>query len=171
MRKAITAHPKCVLKQTYFKPNRQDFWHPEKGWPIKVETGSQKEVVFHLLASSPPEPLASPPLVLLAALVTWKKFMVDYRGVCLQVSQPRVCALKFQGWGEETLPVFSQRRQDRGCEGCSCFLNNRMDHLTHRTESVLRTWIHTNLIKLLVNSGSFDFQETCRCRPRSCNIW
>ena len=46
MRKAITAHPKCVLKQTYFKPNRQDFWHPEKGWPIKVETSYQKRRIF-----------------------------------------------------------------------------------------------------------------------------
>ena len=135
MRKAITAHPKCILKQTYFKPHRQDFSHPEKGWPIKVETGFiKKEVDFHLLASSPPEPLVSPPLVLLAALVTWKKYMVDYRRVCLQVSPPRVCALKFQGWGEETQPVFSQRRQDRGCEGCSCFLNNSMDDLTRRTD-------------------------------------
>ena len=44
MRKAITAHPKCILKQTYFKPNRQDFWHPEKGWPIK--TGYQKRSRF-----------------------------------------------------------------------------------------------------------------------------
>ena len=134
MRKAIAAHPKCILKQTYFKPNRHDFWHPEKGWPIKVETGYQKEVDFHLLASSPPEPLASPPLVLLAALVTWKKYMVGYRRVCLQVSPPRVCALKFQGWGEETQHVFSQRRQDRGCEGCSCFLNNSMDDLRRRKD-------------------------------------
>ena len=35
------------------------------GVPIKVFRG-----IFHLLVSSPPDPLASPPLVLLAALVT-----------------------------------------------------------------------------------------------------
>ena len=125
----------------------------------------KREIDFHLLASSPPEPLASPPLVLLAALVTWKKFMIGYRRVCLQVSPPRVCALKFQGWGGETQHVFSQRRQDQGCEGCSCFLNNSLDHLRRCTD------LDSHQSKILFSRGSFDFQETCRCRPRSRNIW
>ena len=79
MRKVVIVHPECILKQimsqtpstTLLAPCEADY--SNVGTRImnpKYQKIILKLGLIHLLASSPPEPLASPPLVLLAALVT-----------------------------------------------------------------------------------------------------